>query len=85
MAHFYASNLERIDQFNFAEDVVDYWAAKKRPLQAMFWLSQDGSEKRFLDFEHFSRQSHRIAKLFDQLRLKRGDTILVVLPRIPEW
>jgi medium-chain acyl-CoA synthetase len=85
MAHFYASGLERKQSFNFAEDVVDYWASKQPPQQAMFWVSQDGSEERSLDSGHFSRQSHRIATLFDQLGVKRGETLLMVLPRLPEW
>ncbi|KAH7086911.1 hypothetical protein FB567DRAFT_602477 [Paraphoma chrysanthemicola] len=71
--------------FNFANDVVDYWADHPGNLQAMHWVSQGGVQERKLSFKYFSNQSHRIAVLLDQMGLKNGDTMIIVLPRVPAW
>jgi len=85
MAHYYDSHLRRPDHFNFATNVVDYWASKN-PGTALHWVSQDLQQERRLSFEHFSRQSHRIASLLtNKLGVKQGERILIITPRIPEW
>ncbi|KAL3475734.1 hypothetical protein BJX99DRAFT_247358 [Aspergillus californicus] len=83
MEHFKDSNLQRPDEFNFALDVVDTWAAKSPPLEAMFWISSNGAIHQSLSYRHFSQQSHRIAILLDQLGARPGDTMMMVLPRHP--
>ncbi|KAK6429546.1 hypothetical protein LTR95_014305 [Oleoguttula sp. CCFEE 5521] len=87
MAHYYASNLERPTNFNFATDVVDYWAEHSpKDGVAMHWVSQDRKIERKLTFDHFSRQSHRIAVLLrEKLGVKQGEKMLMILPRVPEW
>lgn len=85
MAHFSATTLTRPTHFNFANDVVDYWATKSPPLMAMHWVSQDQSQILELSYAHFQRESHRIAVLLKSLGVKQGDTVLMILPRIPEW
>ncbi|KAL5332605.1 hypothetical protein BJX70DRAFT_404425 [Aspergillus crustosus] len=83
MEHFQNNELQRPDEFNFALDVVDVWAAKSPPLEAMLWVSSDGVSHQSLSYRHFSRQSHRIALLLEQLGVQPGDTMLMVLPRLP--
>jgi medium-chain acyl-CoA synthetase len=85
MAHFHQQTLLRPEKFNFAMDVVDYWAAQPGNLKAMFWVSQDQSQTRSMTFEYFSRQSHRISCLFEQLGIKKGETMTIILPRVPAW
>ena len=86
MAHYYDKTLTRPSSFNFANDVVDYWAKNSPPGPAMHWVSQDRKTERKLTFEHFSRQSHRIAVfLTENLRLRAGEKMLVILPRVPAW
>lgn len=85
MEHFKNNELQRPDDFNFALDVVDVWAAQSPPLEAMLWVSSDGLSHKSLSYRHFSRQSHRIALLLDQLGVQPGDTMLMVLPRLPAW
>lgn len=85
MAHFANSQLEKPKEFNFARDVVDYWAAKDPESLAMYWISQDLSETRMLKYSHFERQSHRIAILLQNLGLARGDRLVMILPRTPAW
>lgn len=86
MAHYYQDKLTRPSDFNFANDVVDYWASNKSAELAMHWISQDRQVERKLSFQHFSTQSHRISVfLQDQLKVQPGEKMLVVLPRVPEW
>jgi medium-chain acyl-CoA synthetase len=85
MAHFLQQVLPRPTHFNFARGVVVHWASKTPPFQAMYWVSQDLASTRQLNYSHFSNESHRIAALFKTLDVQPGQTVLVILPRIPEW
>jgi medium-chain acyl-CoA synthetase len=86
MAHSLLSELRRPSTFNFATDVVDYWACNETSGPAMHWVSGDRKTERKLSFEHFSRQSHRIAVLLrDRLLVEEGAKMLIIMPRIPEW
>ncbi|KAJ9294045.1 hypothetical protein DTO271G3_7173 [Paecilomyces variotii] len=85
MAHFEAQALTRPETFNFATDVIDYWASKSPGLRAMYWTSRETGESRILDYNHFSRESHRVATLLRQLGLKAGDRLIIILPRVTAW
>jgi acyl-coenzyme A synthetase/AMP-(fatty) acid ligase len=85
MAHFELAKVSKPTHFNFAQDVVDYWASKPKAYQAMLWVSEDLKDQRDLSYAHFSRQSNRIATLFETLGVGRGDVILLILPKLPEW
>jgi medium-chain acyl-CoA synthetase len=86
MAHYNSATLTRPSTFNFASDVVDYWAANPPPGPAMHWVSGDRETERKLSFEHFSTQSHRIAVLLtEELGVKAGEKMLMIVPRVPEW
>ncbi|BFZ65262.1 hypothetical protein YB2330_006425 [Saitoella coloradoensis] len=85
MAHYQSPTLTRPERFNFATDVVDYWAAQTPVPRALFWTSRDGNQQRDLSYKHFSTQSHRIATLLDSLGVRKGDRLVIILPRIPEW
>lgn len=85
MAHSQHEVLERPKKFNFAMDVVDFWAKQPGRMEAMRWLSGDETTSRTMTFDYFSRQSHRISVLFDRLGVKCGDTMLMIAPRVPVW
>ena len=85
MSHSQDQVLERPEKFNFAIDVVDFWAKQHGNLEAMRWLSNDQTNSRSMTFEYFSRQSHRISVLLNQLGVKRGDTMIMIVPRVPAW
>src|SRR5438270_5109598 len=76
-------NLEVPEYFNFATDVIGKWASDPRKL-AMLWVGQDG-ERRQLTFAHSAEQSSRAANAFAEMGIQKGDRVLVMLPRIPEW
>jgi acyl-coenzyme A synthetase/AMP-(fatty) acid ligase len=71
------------EMFNFATDVIGKWARDPKKL-AMLWVGQDGEERR-ITFAQFAEQSSRAANAFAELGIKKGDRVLVMLPRIPEW
>ncbi len=70
-------------QFNFAIDVMGKWAADPQKI-AMLWLGQYG-EERSITYRQFVERSSRAANAFLALGIKKGDRIMVMLPRIPEW
>ncbi|GAC1348447.1 MAG: acyl--CoA ligase [Ktedonobacteraceae bacterium] len=70
-------------QFNFAIDVMGKWAADPKKV-AMLWLGQNG-EERSITYQHFVERSSRAANAFLALGIQKGDRVMVMLPRIPEW
>ncbi len=72
------------EKFNFGRDVVDRWAALDRP--AMVWLGTGGArEERRLDFARFSTLSNAFANAAKDLGIRRGDRVMVLLGKVPEW
>jgi acyl-coenzyme A synthetase/AMP-(fatty) acid ligase len=72
---------ETPERFNFGRDVIDAWE-DNRP--AMIWLGANGEERR-LTFGDFSRLSNRFANVARQLGVGRGDRVMVLLGKVPEW
>jgi acyl-coenzyme A synthetase/AMP-(fatty) acid ligase len=71
------------EMFNFATDVIGKWARDPNKL-AMLWVGQDGEERR-ITFAQFAERSSRAANAFAEIGIKKGDRVLVMLPRISEW
>ncbi|GHO83975.1 AMP-binding protein [Dictyobacter formicarum] len=71
------------EHFNFAVDVIGKWAQDPDKL-AMLWVGPQGEEKR-LTFQYFATRSSQAAQLFTQQGIQKGDRVLVMLPRLPEW
>src|SRR5712691_11496772 len=69
--------------FNFAADTMGKWAQDPDKL-AMLWIGQQGEERR-ITFAEFAERSSRAANAFAKLGLQKGDRVLVMLPRVPEW
>jgi acyl-coenzyme A synthetase/AMP-(fatty) acid ligase len=71
------------DDYNFALDTIGRWAEIPAKV-AMVWLGEDGSEERYT-FVHFDEASSRVAHALEKLGVRKGDRLLLMLPRIPEW
>ena len=71
------------ERFNFARDVVDVWAADPAK-PALLWCDEGGRERRFT-FADIARRSCRFANLLAAHGIGRGDRVVVMLPRLPEW
>ncbi len=71
------------ETFNFGDDVVDKWAEDPNKL-AMLWMDEDGRTERHT-FADIRRESNRFASVLQGLGVRKGDGIVIVLPRVPEW
>lgn len=69
--------------FNFGTDVIDRWAADDQRL-ALIWTNDQGQERRFT-FADIKRLSNQCANALAGQGIKKGDRVIVMLPRIPEW
>jgi len=71
------------DRFNFARDVVDRWAADPdKP--ALTWCDASGEAQSFT-YAEIARLSCRFANLLATHGVRRGDRVIVMLPRLPQW
>jgi acyl-coenzyme A synthetase/AMP-(fatty) acid ligase len=70
-------------RFNFGRDVVDRHAEERDRL-ALIWRNEAGNERRFR-FSDIARQSNRFANVLKAHGIQKGDRVIIMLPRIPEW
>ncbi|XP_026311147.1 acyl-coenzyme A synthetase ACSM3, mitochondrial isoform X3 [Piliocolobus tephrosceles] len=82
--------LEIPEYFNFAKDVLDQWtnmekAGKKPSNPAFWWINGKGEEVRW-SFEELGSLSRKFANILSEAcSLQRGDRVILILPRVPEW
>ena len=72
------------EYFNFGFDVIDAWANKDRNKLAMIWVNQEGVEEKFT-FWDLMRLSNQIVNIMIKYGVNKGDRVLIMLPRVPEW
>lgn len=70
--------------FNFARDVVERWERLRPHEPALWWVDEAGEERRFT-FAELADQARRASHHFHQRGIRRGDRVLVMLPRVPMW
>lgn len=82
----YRQNLHFIipENFNFAYDVMDVWAAEKPNKTAMIWTNDEGREIVFT-FQNFKTLSDQAASYFQTLGIGHGDKVMLILKRHYEW
>ncbi len=71
--------------FNFARDVVERWARERPDAPALWCAREQDSIEQKITFSQLARELRRAASFFDQLGLCRGDRVLVIAPRVPQW
>ncbi|XP_066934042.1 acyl-coenzyme A synthetase ACSM3, mitochondrial-like [Clytia hemisphaerica] len=79
------------NDFNFAEQVLEEWKRKeqlgKRDANhpAFWWVDDAGNELQY-SFSELLAQSNKVSNiLYGDLGIQKGECVIVVLPRIPEW
>ncbi len=77
-------SIEVPEYFNFGFDIIDAWAKRDRNKLAMIWVNQEGEEKKF-SFLDVSNLSNQAANILLKYGINKGDRVLVLLSRIPEW
>jgi acetyl-CoA synthetase len=68
------------ENFNFAYDVIDEWAAQQPDKPAMVWCNDHGCERVFT-FADMKRLSDKGANLFRKYGIRKGDTVMLLLKR----
>ena len=77
--------LEAPPHFNFASDVIDRWARERPEASALWWVNAaSGSEQKF-NFLELAALSCQAANLLRSSGVRRGDRVLLMLPRVPQW
>ena len=76
---------EQPGYFNFARDVMERWARERPNACALRWVSDGGRKEQKFSFRQLAERLRRAAGLFHALGIKRGDRVLVILPRVPQW
>jgi len=71
------------DSFNFGGDIIDYYARDPERL-ALIWCDSQGREERYT-FADISRLSNQFANLLQASGINKGDRLIIMLPRIPQW
>ncbi|MEZ5102518.1 MAG: AMP-binding protein [Thermoleophilia bacterium] len=72
-------------RFNYALDVVDGWAAREPAREALVAVGPAGEHVATLTFADLRDRSNRVANALAAHGVGKGDRLLVVLPRVPEW
>ncbi len=76
--------LDLPDNFNFSYDVVDAMAELSPDEEAILWVSENGSERRFT-YRELSELSNRVANMMTDHGVKKGDMVMAVLKRHYEF
>jgi len=71
--------------FNFATDVVDRWAASRPQSLALWHVHATTRAEQKLTFRQIVGLSRRAANFFRSCGIDRGDRVLLMLPRVPQW
>src|SRR5216110_1441970 len=72
-------------RFNFAGEVMERWARERPDALALWCVDDAGCVEHKLSFRQLAGSFRRAAGLFHTLGVQRGDRVLVILPRVPQW
>ncbi|MBR2358939.1 MAG: AMP-binding protein [Bacteroidaceae bacterium] len=72
------------ENFNFAYDVVDVYAAEQPDKKALLWTN-DHDEMRQFTFADMKRETDRTASYFQTLGIGKGDPVMLILKRRYEF
>jgi acetyl-CoA synthetase len=72
------------DNFNFAYDVVDEWAARQPDKVALCWVNDQGDHHNFT-FADIKKYSDQTASYFLSLGIGKGDMVMLMLKRRYEF
>ena len=73
------------EYFNFTHDVVERCAAERPTALALWWVAEHGAAERKISFGELGVELRKAAVFLGSLGIRRGDRVMVVLQRVPEW
>jgi acetyl-CoA synthetase/medium-chain acyl-CoA synthetase len=71
--------------FNFATDVIDYWAQQRPDAPALWCVNAVTGGEQKLSFGQIAALSCQAAGFLRKAGVGPGDRVLLMLPRVPEW
>jgi len=71
--------------FNFTRDVIERWARERPDALALWWIDEEGRREQKISFRDLAEGARRAASFFHQLGINRGDRVLLITPRLPQW
>ena len=80
-----ADVLEAPEYYNFATDTVDQWTQSRPDAPALWWVDAGTRAERKYCFAEITAVSSQAANFFQASGVKKGDRVLVMLPRLPQW
>ena len=83
MLDFFVTQVPR--HFNFAADVIGRWERLRPDACALWWVDESGDQEQRITFRQLGSSLRQAANVFANLGVARGDRVLIMLPRIPEW
>ena len=72
------------EDFNFAYDIVDAYAEREPEREAILWTNERGDVKH-ISYDELKRLSDRTASYFNNIGIRRGDCVMLILKRRVEW
>lgn len=72
------------EDFNFSYDVIDELARLQPDKLAIFWLGENGEERKFT-YKDLSEKSNQVANMMIDHGVKKGDMVMAVLKRHYEF
>jgi len=73
------------EYYNFATDTMDGWARTRPDALALWWVDAATRAERKYTFAEITALSSQAANFLQTSGVRRGDRVLVMLPRIPQW
>lgn len=71
--------------YNFAHDVIERLGRERPADLALWWVAENGGGERKVSFSEMAAELRRAAAYFASLGIQRGDCVMVILQRVPEW
>ncbi len=71
--------------FNFATDVIDAWAQVRGEAPALWHFNPVTGKQQKFSFGEMSMLSQKAAGLLQSCGVRKGDRVLIMLPRVPQW
>ncbi|GAA5866119.1 hypothetical protein JCM1840_005077 [Sporobolomyces johnsonii] len=81
----YGNGIPCPPDFSFPRSVIDEWATRQPAAPAILWVAPDFQHERIVTYRQLSEESHKAAKVFREKGIKKGDRVLLQLPRVVEW
>ncbi|SCZ99085.1 BZ3500_MvSof-1268-A1-R1_Chr3-1g05803 [Microbotryum saponariae] len=81
----YGQGIPCPSDFSFPSHVLDRWTSKQPQAPAIIWASPDFKQERIVSYKELSDLSNRAALAFEKHGIKKGDKVMVQLPRVAEW